>query len=200
MKSSTTCSLPIFSSPQAFKMARVMCEHDGPMYIRTSREPVENVTTMDDEVLPGKAQKLIDGGDLLIIATGMMTVLAVQADVTDAQPPDVTQAIWADLQDVIATLPPGYRIDIGGSVEQSGKADASIQKVQPIMLGLILIVIMLQMRSFSGTLMVIATAPLGIIGATLALLIADPPFGFVALLGLIGLAGLLMRNLSLIHT
>ena len=64
---------------QAFKMARVMCEHDGPMYIRTSREPVENVTTMDDEVLPGKAQKLIDGGDLLIIATGMMTVLAVQA-------------------------------------------------------------------------------------------------------------------------
>jgi multidrug efflux pump subunit AcrB len=155
-----------------------------------------NIKTLDGRSVPlGQAGVLaIDFEDPVLKRYNREPVLAVQADVTDAQPPDVTQAIWADLQDVIATLPPGYRIDIGGSVEQSGKADASIQKVQPIMLGLILIVIMLQMRSFSGTLMVIATAPLGIIGATLALLIADRPFGFVALLGLIGLAGILMRN------
>jgi multidrug efflux pump subunit AcrB len=86
---------------------------------------------------------------------------------------------------------PEVLIDIGGAVEQSGKADASIQRVQPIMLALMLIVVMLQMRSFSGTLMVVATAPLGVIGATLAVLIADRPFGFVALLVL---AGILMRN------
>jgi multidrug efflux pump subunit AcrB len=120
--------------------------------------------------------------------------IAVQSEVQGAQPPDVTAAIWGDLQGLIAELPPDYRIDIGGAAEQSGKADASIQRVQPIMLVLMLIVIMLQMRSFSGTLMVVATAPLGVIGATLALLIADRPFGFVALLGLIGLAGILMRN------
>ncbi|MBK5963827.1 MFS transporter [Thiocystis minor] len=120
--------------------------------------------------------------------------IAVHAEVAGAQPPDVTLAIWNQLEALRAQLPDGYRIDIGGAVEQSGKADASIQRVQPIMLVLMLTVIMLQMRSFSGTVMVVATAPLGVIGATLALLIADKPFGFVALLGLIGLAGILMRN------
>lgn len=120
--------------------------------------------------------------------------LAVNADVAGAQPPDVTNQIWADMAELRASLPEGYRIDIGGSVEQSGKADGSIQKLQPIMLALMLIFVMLQMRSFSGTFMVVATAPLGLIGAVLALLLFNQPFGFVALLGLIGLAGILMRN------
>ncbi len=79
-------------------------------------------------------------------------------------------------------------------MEASGKADASIQKLQPVMLAFMLIFIMLQMRSFAGTFMVLATAPLGLIGAVLALYVFNQPFGFVALLGLIGLAGILMRN------
>ena len=79
-------------------------------------------------------------------------------------------------------------------MEESGKADASINKLMPLMIGLMLIFIMLQMRSFIGTLMVLATAPLGLIGAAFALLLFNQPFGFVALLGLIGLAGILMRN------
>jgi multidrug efflux pump subunit AcrB len=85
-------------------------------------------------------------------------------------------------------------MDIGGTVEQSEKANGSIQKLQPVMVGIMLILIMLQMRTFSGTFMVLATAPLGIIGAVASLLIFQQPFGFVALLGLIGLAGILMRN------
>ncbi|WP_235263574.1 efflux RND transporter permease subunit [Nitrincola sp. A-D6] len=120
--------------------------------------------------------------------------LAVHADVQGAQPPDVTAAIWADMQPLLAELPPGYRIDIGGSVEQSGKADSSIQKLQPLMLALMLIFIMLQMRSFTGTFVVVATAPLGLVGAVAALLLFNQPFGFTALLGLIGLSGILMRN------
>ncbi len=120
--------------------------------------------------------------------------LAVNADVHGAQPPDVTDAVWRAMAQLRATLPEGYRIDIGGTVEQSAKADASIQKLQPVMVGLMLIFVMLQMRTFSGTFMVIATAPLGLIGATVALLLFNQPFGFVALLGLIGLAGILMRN------
>jgi len=120
--------------------------------------------------------------------------LAVQGDVRDAQPNDVTDAVWKSLGDLRATLPPGYRIDIGGTVEQSGKADSSIQKLQPAMFAFMLIFVMLQMRSFAGTFMVVATAPLGLIGAVIALLLFRQPFGFVALLGLTGLAGILMRN------
>ncbi len=120
--------------------------------------------------------------------------VALQADIAGAQPNDVTNELWADMADLRESLPDGYRIDIGGSMEQSGKADASIQKLMPLMVALMLIFIMLQMRSFSGMFMVVATAPLGLIGAVLALLVFGQPFGFVALLGLIGLAGILMRN------
>lgn len=122
------------------------------------------------------------------------TYLAVVADVQGAQPNDVSNRIWAELADIQAQLPPGYRIMQAGSVEESGKANASIQKLMPLMVALMLIFIMLQMRSFTGMWMVLATAPLGLIGATLALLVFRQPFGFVALLGLIGLAGILMRN------
>lgn len=120
--------------------------------------------------------------------------VAVHADIHGAQPNDVSAAMWARLAKLRASLPPDYRIDIGGSVEQSGKADASINRLMPVMLALTLIFVMLQMRSFSGSFVVVATAPLGIIGAVAALLLFRQPFGFVALLGLIGLAGILMRN------
>ena len=155
-----------------------------------------NLKTLDGRTIPLEqaGELMIAFEDPVLKRYNREPFIAVQSEVRGAQPPNVTQAIWAELQGLIAELPPEYRIDIGGAVEQSGKADASIQRVQPIMLALMLIVIMLQMRSFSGTLMVVATAPLGVIGATLALLIADRPFGFVALLGLIGLAGILMRN------
>jgi multidrug efflux pump subunit AcrB len=120
--------------------------------------------------------------------------LYINADVEGAQPPDATMAVWRALEPLRADLPSGYELSIGGTIEQSEKADASIQKLQPLMIGLMLIFIMLQMRSFSGMFMVVATAPLGLIGAVLALLLFGQPFGFVALLGLIGLAGILMRN------
>lgn len=115
----------------------------------------------------------------------------VLADVRSAQPNTVVAQIQAQLP---RDLPLGYSIVVGGSVEQSSKGEGSLQKLQPVMVALMLIFIMLQMRSFSGTFMVFATAPLGLIGAVLALLIFSQPFGFVALLGLTGLAGILMRN------
>ncbi|MFW6346382.1 MAG: efflux RND transporter permease subunit, partial [Halomonas sp.] len=120
--------------------------------------------------------------------------LAVNADIEGAQPKDVTQEVWEALAEVREDLPAGYRLEIGGSVEQSDKAEASIQALQPLMVVLMLIFIMLQMRSFAGTFIVVATAPLGLIGAVAALLLFQQPFGFVATLGLIGLAGILMRN------
>ncbi|MDR5898499.1 efflux RND transporter permease subunit [Halomonas vilamensis] len=120
--------------------------------------------------------------------------VAVNADIEGAQPNDVTQEVWAALSEVRERLPAGYQLQIGGSVEQSTKAQASIQALQPLMVVLMLIFIMLQMRSFAGTFIVVATAPLGLIGAVAALLLFNQPFGFVATLGLIGLAGILMRN------
>ncbi len=120
--------------------------------------------------------------------------LAVQADVRGAQPPTVTEELWQQMAALRAELPPGYRIDIGGTVERAELANQSIQQLFPLMVALMLVFIMLQMRSFSGTFVVVATAPLGLVGAVLALLLFQQPFGFVALLGLIGLAGILMRN------
>ncbi len=118
----------------------------------------------------------------------------IDAEVTGAQPPDVTAAVWTKLDKIRADLPLGYDIQIGGSVEESAKAQASIAKVMPVMVLLMLTLIMLIMRSFPGLLMVLLTAPLGLIGAVASLAIFNQPFGFVALLGLIGLAGILMRN------
>lgn len=120
--------------------------------------------------------------------------IAVQGDIQNAQANDVSAQIWQQIADIRANLPQDYRIMQAGSVEQSGKANASLQKLQPAMIAFMLIFIMLQMRSFTGTFIVVATAPLGIIGAVMALLLFSQPFGFVALLGLTGLAGILMRN------
>ena len=123
-----------------------------------------------------------------------LRALAIQGEIQNAQPNNVSMEIWRSLADLRASLPAGYDLAITGSIEKSGKGEASIQKLQPLMLAMMLIFIMLQMRSFSGTFMVVATAPLGLIGAVLALLLFSQPFGFVALLGLTGLAGILMRN------
>ncbi len=121
--------------------------------------------------------------------------ITVRSDVRDGiQPPVVTAQVEQALRPLIAELPAGYRIEIGGAVEESQKANASIFILFPIMFGLMLLVLMIQLQSFSRLFLVFSTAPLGIVGASLALNVANAPFGFVALLGLIALAGMIMRN------
>lgn len=121
--------------------------------------------------------------------------IVVRGDIAEhVQPPDVSAGIDRALTDLRAALPDGYRIDTGGSIEESNKANLALAAVFPVMLLLMLTVIMVQVRSFSAMTMVFLTAPLGLIGAAPALLLFDQPFGFNAILGLIGLAGILMRN------
>ena len=121
--------------------------------------------------------------------------ITVRADVVDGvQPPDVTSQIWPTLAGIRDRLEPGYRLEIGGAVEESEKGNASIFALFPLMIGVMLTLLMIQLQSFSRLLLVFLTAPLGLIGASLALNLADRPFGFVALLGLIALAGMIMRN------
>ncbi len=121
--------------------------------------------------------------------------ITVRADVVDGvQPPDATKAIWPKLADIRAKLPAGYRLEIGGAVEESEKGNASLAAMFPVMALAMLTLLMLQLQNFSRLILVFLTAPLGIIGAALGLNLFNKPFGFVALLGLIALAGMIMRN------
>lgn len=121
--------------------------------------------------------------------------LIVRADVIDGvQAPDVSSAVNPKLDAIRATLPSGYKIEMGGAVEESAKGGISIAKLLPLMLGLWLALLMVQLQSFSRVVMVLLTAPLGLIGITLTLLLTQTPFGFVAQLGVIALAGMIMRN------
>ena len=121
--------------------------------------------------------------------------ITVRADVADGvQAPDVTNQIWPKLQEIRDSLQPAYRIEIGGAIEESAKGNASIFVLFPLMVIVMLTLLMIQLQSFSRLLLVFLTAPLGIIGASLGLNVANQPFGFVALLGLIALAGMIMRN------
>jgi multidrug efflux pump subunit AcrB len=123
------------------------------------------------------------------------TYIAVEGDVRDGvQPPDVTAKILPTLEAVKASLPEGYHIDTGGAVEEAAKANAALVAVFPLMLVATLTILMLQVRSFSTMFMVFATAPLGLVGAVPTLLVFHQAFGFNAILGLIGLSGILMRN------
>ncbi|WP_428846408.1 efflux RND transporter permease subunit [Azospirillum sp. A26] len=123
------------------------------------------------------------------------SVITIRSDYNEAtQPPEVSKQIMTALQPLIASLPPGYRIEMGGSIEESVKANTALGKVFPVMIAAMLIVIMLQVRSFSTMAMVMLTAPLGLVGVVPMLLAFNQPFGFNAILGLIGLAGILMRN------
>lgn len=122
-------------------------------------------------------------------------VLTVRADIVPGvQAPTVTAELLPALQPIIDGLPSGYRIDTGGAVEESAKANAALFQIFPLMFLVMLSLLMLQLRSFSKLLLVFFTAPLGAIGAVAALLIFNAPFGFVALLGVIALAGMIMRN------
>jgi multidrug efflux pump subunit AcrB len=122
-------------------------------------------------------------------------VLTARGDVVDGvQPPDVSAEIEPHLQSIKNALPYGYRIETGGATEESAKANTALAAVFPVMAIAMLTLLMIQLQSFSRLALVFATAPLGLIGATGALLASNRPFGFVALLGLIALAGMIMRN------
>jgi multidrug efflux pump subunit AcrB len=121
--------------------------------------------------------------------------ITVRADVKDGeQAVSVTREIQPLLEDIEARLPSGYRIDVGGAVEESDKANRALAAVAPVMLVVILAILMLQLQSFSSMTMVLLTAPLGLVGAVPALLVTQAPLGFVAILGVIALSGMIMRN------
>ncbi|QNH04185.1 efflux RND transporter permease subunit [Pseudomonas sp. B11D7D] len=124
-----------------------------------------------------------------------MPTITVRGDIAEGlQPPDVSTAISQQLQPIIERLPSGYRIEQAGAIEESGKASKAMLPLFPIMLAVTLIIIILQVRSISAMTMVFLTSPLGLIGVVPTLILFQQPFGINALVGLIALSGILMRN------
>lgn len=133
--------------------------------------------------------------DGIIWRMNRMPVVTVRADVPDnVRAPDVSMAIDRQLASIRAKLPEGYRIEVGGAMEDSDKAQDSIIEILPLMGFLIVTLLMLQLKRYKQVILALLTAPLGIIGVTGSLLAFHVPFGFVAMLGMISLSGMIMRN------
>jgi multidrug efflux pump len=127
------------------------------------------------------------------------TTLTVRSDLADGvQGPQATGRLWPLLQPVVEALPFGYRIERGGAIEESDKARGALFAVFPAMFGVMLVLLMAQLQSVARVVLVLLTAPLGLIGVVPALLVSGAPFGFVALLGVIALGGMVMRNAVLL--
>ncbi|MEY4766946.1 MAG: hypothetical protein RI907_3619 [Pseudomonadota bacterium] len=126
---------------------------------------------------------------------GRHFAITVQGDVTEGiQGPTVSEALWPQMQALEKRMPPGYQVQLAGTAEESSKGQGSIFANVPLMLFITFTLLMLQLQSFSRALLVFLTGPMGIAGVAMALLALDRPFGFVALLGVIALMGMIMRN------
>ncbi|MFT0860830.1 efflux RND transporter permease subunit [Ancylobacter sp. G4_0304] len=124
-----------------------------------------------------------------------LPTLTVQSDIADGYLPEtVVQQLGPKIEELSKTLPFGYRIEVGGTVEESASSLASVMAVVPVMVLLMLTVLMFQLKRFSLTFLVISVAPLGLIGVVMALLLSNRPLGFVAILGVLALIGMIIKN------
>ena len=124
-----------------------------------------------------------------------LPTVTVQADLAPGtQAATVVQELAPQIATVNASLPSGYHVSVGGSVEESDKAQTSVAAVLPMMLVIMVTVLMVQLQRFSSMFLVLSVAPMGVIGVVAALLLADKPLGFVAILGVLALTGMIARN------
>ncbi len=136
----------------------------------------------------------LDGEPSVLWRRNRVPTLTVRADVAGAEGPDVTKALQPAMDALAAKLPLGYGIDVGGALESSSKAQASILAVMPFAIVVVLLLLMVQLQDIKKTTLVVLTAPLGLIGVSVILAAFRIPFGFVAMLGVIALAGMIIRN------
>jgi multidrug efflux pump len=140
------------------------------------------------------ARLSIDSEESVLWRRNRVPTLTVRADVTGAEAPDVTLALQAAIDAIAKELPLGYGIEVGGTAESSANAQASIFAVMPLMFAAVLLLLMLQLQDMKKMALVLLTAPLGLIGVAAVLAAFRIPFGFVAMLGVIALAGMIIRN------
>jgi len=140
------------------------------------------------------ARLTLDSEESQLWRRNRIPTLTVRADVEGAQAPDVTNAVWPMLQALSKDLPLGYGIEIGGASESSAKAQGSVFAVMPVTVIVVLVLLMIQLQDMKKMALVLLTAPLGMIGVAVILAAFQIPFGFVAMLGVIALAGMIIRN------
>jgi multidrug efflux pump len=194
---SSLSGVPISTYREKDELIQVLLR--GPAEERAQLSLLENlaVPTASGKTVPlsqiARLQYSVEEG--IIWRRNRLPTITVRGD-TDGlmQPPTITAAIEPTLETIRAKLPAGYLLEVGGTVEDSGKGQRSVNAGVPLFLFVVLTLLMLQLRSFSRTIMVFLTAPLGLIGVTLFLLVFNVPFGFVAMLGTIALSGMIMRN------
>ncbi|HEX7813089.1 MAG TPA: efflux RND transporter permease subunit [Burkholderiales bacterium] len=156
-----------------------------------------NVATQSGKWIPLAQIATIEYGfeEGIIWRRNRQHTVTVRGDIRgDVQAPVVSKQLDPRLDGLRAKLPPHYRIDMGGAIEESAKGENSIIEVMPMMLVAVLTLLMIQLQSFQKTFMVLLTSPLGLIGVAFILLTWNVPFGFVANLGVIALFGMIMRN------
>jgi len=157
---------------------------DAKIYLRNGKfVPVSQVARLS-----------LDSEDSVLWRRNRVPTLTVRADVAGAEAPDVTRALKPKLDALATTLPLGYGIEIGGAQESSSKAQASIMAVMPLTIVVVLVLLMVQLQDMKKMTLVLLTAPLGLIGVSAILAAFRIPFGFVAMLGVIALAGMIIRN------
>lgn len=167
-----------------------------------SRDSFDRLPDLDIVTANGRHVPLAQVGKLVpVLEEGLiwrrdrLPSISVRADVVgNTTGPAVSVRLEPQMDQIRAELPPGMRIEMGGTIEESGKGEKSIQEVMPLMVVAVITLLMIQLQSMSRTVMVLLTAPLGLIGVTLALLLFQAPFGFVAQLGVIALMGMILRN------
>jgi multidrug efflux pump len=140
------------------------------------------------------ARLALDSEESELWRRNRIPTLTVRADIEGAQAPDVTGALWPKLEALKKDLPLGYGIEMGGAAESSAKAQSSVFAVMPVTLIVVLVLLMIQLQDIKKMVLVLLTAPLGLIGVALIMAAFQIPFGFVAMLGVIALAGMIIRN------
>jgi multidrug efflux pump subunit AcrB len=188
---------PVTQVREDIRTVEVVARSSGPERLDPAQLGDLTLTSQDGRLVPlsqiGRIE--VRPEDPILRRRDRTPTITVQSDIDERlQPPEVSKEIESALQPVIERLPSGYRIETGGNIEDSGKANSALAPVFPIMIALTLLVLVIQVRSLSAMVMVFLTAPLGLIGTVPILLLFQQPFGFNAILGLIGLSGILMRN------
>lgn len=189
--------VPITQVREDIRSVEVVGRTSGQDRLDPSRLSAFTLVGASGERIPldqlGKAEIRME--DPILRRRDRLTTITVRGDIDDRlQPPDVSTQVQKSLQPIIKTLPAGYKIEMGGSIEEANKANKALAVVFPLMFILMMVVIIFQVRSLSAMWMVLLTAPLALVGVAPTLLIFHQPFGFNAILGLIALAGIIMRN------
>lgn len=189
--------IPITSVREDIRTVQVIARSAGDIRLDPAKIGDFTLTGANGQRIPlaqiGKIEVRME--EPVIRRRDRVPTMTVRGDIAEGlQPPDVSTAITKQLQPVIKDLPKGYQIVEAGSIEESGKATKAMLPIFPIMLAMTLLIIILQVRSIAAMIMVFLTSPLGLIGVVPTLLLFQQPFGINALVGLIALSGILMRN------